>query len=597
MALGDVGIVRRIPVIAVTVVAALAVMVAGGFWFLASPDRATGFIETRLSALSGRSVRLEEAWVSPGLRPVLHLRQLDIERTGSAQMIDLHLDPAGIFPGRQLIAFAGIDEAAFTYRMRGRDGAGGLPGFLSNVRDVDIRQLRLSIQRQGRDPALLIVTEARGNLASGDFRLTAAGGRSVLHLNGAAEGLSLDGFTGEMEMHGRNFAELAAVFGLSAPDTPPFSLYGDVSHENGIWTFSPFHGLVGDSDLEGTMSADFGRPRPRLTADLTSDNLDFDDLGVVIGAPSDIERTTANDEQEAANRAYASSGRLIPNAHLDTTRVRTADARVRFRARNVQAGAVPLSAMEVVFVLENGVMTFEPLAFETEDRGRLTAYATIDARSDTVRTEARGELAGFELASVGNGQLARGQMHVAFELSATGADLRSAFASADGEISAQTAPGARIRHLAVEGAGLDLGEILLLRLSEDEADPAFIPVNCARGVFRASGGRLQAERVMIDTDDSIIALDGDVSLETERLDLAVAAEAKDVSWGNLLGGVVVDGTLRQPDVDIDAAPSVLQGIIAGLLGSAAGPLAVLPFTELGLGEAVSCEDPPDPAAG
>ncbi|MEP3074157.1 AsmA family protein [Maricaulis sp.] len=591
------GTVRRILVFAAVLTAAFAVMVTGGFWFLSSPDRATGFVEARLAAMAGRPVALEGAWVSPGLKPVLHLRQLEIERTGSAQTIDLHLDPAGILPGRQLIAFAGIDEAAFTYRMRGRDGSGGLPGYLSTVRDVDITQLRLSIQRPGREPALLIITEARGNLASGDFRLTAAGGRSVLHLNGSAEGLSLDGFSGEMEMHGRNFAELAAVFGLSAPDTPPFSLYGDVAHEDGIWTFSPFNGLVGDSDLAGTMSADFGRPRPRLTADLTSDNLDFDDLGVVIGAPSDIDRTTANDEQEAANRAYASSGRLIPNARLDTTRVRTADARVRFSARNVQAGAVPLSAMEIVFELDNGVMTFEPLAFETADRGRLTAYATIDARTDTVRTEAEGELDGFELASIGNGRLARGQMHVAFALAMTGADLRTAFASADGEITAQAAPGARIRHLAVEGAGLDVGEILLLRLSEDEADPGFIPVNCAGGVFRARDGRLQAENVLVDTDDSVVALDGQVSLETERLALAVAAEAKDVSWGNLLGGVAVNGTLRNPDIDVDAAPSVLQGVLAGLLGSAAGPLAVLPFTELGLGEAVSCDSLPGPPAG
>ncbi|WP_372530592.1 AsmA family protein [Maricaulis sp.] len=580
------------------IAAALVATAAGSLWFLSSADRATGFIEARLTGAAGRTVELGEGWLSPGWQPVLHLRGLSVENAGTAQTVDMRLDPAGLLPGRPLIVQAGIDEASFTYRMRGRDDAGGgLPGYLSNVRDVDITQLRLRIRRPGREPALLIITEARGNLASGDFRLTAAGGRSVLHLNGSAEGLSLDGFSGEMEMHGRNFAELAAVFGLSAPDTPPFSLYGDVSHEDGIWTFSPFNGLVGDSDLAGTMSADFGRPRPRLTADLTSDNLDFDDLGVVIGAPSDIERTTANDEQEAANRAYASSGRLIPNARLDTTRVRTADARVRFTARNVQAGAVPLSAMEIVFRLEDGVMTFEPLAFETQDRGRLTAYATIDARTDTVRTDAEGELDGFELASIGNGQLARGQMHVAFALAMTGADLRSAFASADGEITAQAAPGTRIRHLAVEGAGLDVGEILLLRLSEDEADPGFIPVNCAGGVFRARNGRLQAEHVFVDTDDSVVALDGQVSLETERLALAVAAEAKDVSWGNLLGGVAVNGTLRNPDIDVDAAPSVLQGVLAGLLGSAAGPLAVLPFTELGLGEAVSCDSLPGPPAG
>jgi len=585
-----VSIARRIALIGLGLCALAALLAAAALWYLSAPERATEFVRARLEATTGHPATLEAGWVSPGWRPDVHLRGLTLADVGQAETIDARLNPIGFLFSDRLVSFIAIDEAAFTYRMQGRDGEGGPPDVLDNVRGVDIRQLRLSIRRQGREPALLIVTEARGDLLTGEFGLTAAGGRSVLHLDGAAAGLSLENFRGEMEMHGRNFAELAAVFGLSAPDTPPFSLYGDVAHSDGVWTFSPFHGLVGDSDLAGTMSADFGRaPRPRLTADLTSERLDFDDLGVVIGAPSSIDRTTENDEQEAANRAYARSNRLIPDARLDVERVRAADARVTFTAQSVQAGPVPLSGMEIDFRLENGVMTFAPLAFETAEHGHLTTYATIDAQTDTVRTDVEGSLRDLDLSSLAGGRLARGRMRMLFDLTMTGAGLRSAFASADGEITAVTEPGTQVRHLAVEGAGLDLGEVLLLRFAEDDGDREFIPVNCAGGRFTAMDGRIMADRAIVDTDDSLLRMDGEISLRDESIDLAVAAEAKDVSWGNLLGGVSVTGTLRDPEMQINAAASILQGAAAGLLGSAAGPLAALPFADLGLEQGTSCE--------
>jgi len=584
-----VGLARRIALIGLGLCALAALLAAAGLWYLSAPERATEFVRARVEGATGHATTLQAGWVQPGWRPDVRLRGLTLAGVGDAEAIDVRLNPVGFLFNNRLVSFVAIEEAAFTYRMQGRGGEGGPPDMLDNVRGVDIRQLRLSIRRQGRDPALLIITEAQGDLLSGQFGLTAAGGRSVLHLDGSAAGLSLESFRGEMEMHGRNFAELAAVFGLSAPDTPPFSLYGDVAHSDGVWTISPIHGLVGDSDLAGTMSADFGRVRPRLTADLTSENLDFDDLGVVIGAPSSIDRTTENDEQEAANRAYARSDRLIPDAHLDVQRVRTADAHVRFTARAVQAGPVPLSGMEIDFRLENGVMTFAPLAFETAEHGRLTSYATIDAQTDDVRTDVEGSLQDFDLATVAGGRLAQGRMRMLFDLTMTGADLRSAFASADGEITAMTEQGAQIRHLAVEGAGLDLGEILLLRFAEDSGDPEYIPVNCAGARFTAMEGRVLADRAIVDTDDSLLRMDGEISLRDEAIDLAVAAEARDVSWGNLLGGVSVTGTLRDPDVQINAAASILQGAAAGLLGSAAGPLAAVPFADLGLGQEISCE--------
>lgn len=579
----------RILTILAILAAVLLLLVLAAMWYLSSPDRATPVLRDGVAAMTGREVELGEGWVEFAWQPGLRLRQLRLEEVGQVAVFDARIDiPGLLFSGRPL-NFVRIENGGFRYRMRGQDGDGGPPAILENVHRVAIRELRLDIQRPGRDPALLVLTRAEGNLETGDFSLAAAGNGSVVRIRGSAEGLSLDGLRGEMEMHGRNFAELAAVFGLAAPDTPPFSFTGNVRHEGGIWNFSPFEGVVGDSDLAGTLAAEFGGERPLLIANITSQSLDFDDLGVAVGAPSSVERTVANDEQRIANAAFERSNRFIPNARLDFDRVRNADARLRFSAQNVQAGPVPLSAMEIEMALENGVMTFSPLAFDTQGGGRLTVYATIDATQNPVHSDVRGELSAFDLDQIAGGRLARGSVVSRFDLTTDGSDLRSAFASADGEIAMWASPDAQIRHLAVEGAGLDIGEVLLVMLTEDEENPEYLPVRCAGARFVVEDGIARASPVILDTSDSVMSLSGRVSLRDESLDLEVRSDQKDVSWGNLFGGVQIDGRLRDPDIGVDAASTLLQGGIAGLLSAIAGPLGAIPFTDVGTGESVSCD--------
>ena len=113
--------------------------------------------------------------------------------------------------------------------------------------------------------------------------------------------------------------------------------------------------------------------------------------------------------------------------------------------------------------------------------------------------------------------------------------------------------------------------------------------------------------MVFDSQDSLIVLDGTVNLDDESLDLTVETDAKDVSWGSLLGDPVIRGTLRNPVIGVDAGETALQAGAAALLGSLTGGLAALPFVELGDGQDADCEallarahgaaqTPPEPAA-
>lgn len=556
------------------------------YWFLGDPERATPFIRDRIAGSSERTVTLEAGWVDWAWEPVLRLRALELEGKADGAVIDLRLDPFGFLIGQRIVEHANIEGASYSASLG--SGGSGPPSLLDNVASVTMAQVRLDITRPNRPPSRLFITRAEGDLRSGDFRAEGRGGEADLVLTGRAAGLTLDGFDGQLDVSGANFADFAGLFGLTAPDTPPFTLSGAIAHEGDVWTYAPFEGRVGDSDLSGSMAADFSGERPLLTADLRSQLLDFDDLGVIIGAPSDVQTGETNAVQDAANAAFAASPRLIPDAQLDFARFRGADAQVSFEAEEVKAGPFPLRSMTFELVLESGVMTIDPLVFDAPLGGQLDGRIDIDARSDTVNSRAEGTLTGFDMREIAQGRLAQGPLTSEFLLNMVGSDLRSAFASANGEIAMWAGEGAMLRKLAVEGAGLDLGEVFLLILSEDGAETDYEAIRCAAARFEVMDGVAHARPVILDTEDSLITMTGEVSLATEIITLNVDADVKDVSWGTVLGGLNIGGTLRDPSVDVNAVGAVLQGGAAALLSGIAGPLAALPFIQPGLGEDAPC---------
>ena len=93
------------------------------------------------------------------------------------------------------------------------------------------------------------------------------------------------------------------------------------------------------------------------------------------------ERAAAAKEEKAkpdAARAADPNARLFPDAHLQVDRVRAMDADVHFRARSIQAGAVPFKQVAFRIKLDNGVMSLDPFAFEMP-KGRLLGDVRIDA--------------------------------------------------------------------------------------------------------------------------------------------------------------------------------------------------------------------------
>src|SRR5690606_86863 len=109
----------------------------------------------------------------------------------------------------------------------------------------------------------------------------------------------------------------------------------------------------------------------RLTANLVSKGLDFDDLAGFIGAPP---RTGGGESANAGQKAQAarqsSKPTVLPDTPYNLSKLRAMDADVRWKAQHINAPALPL---------DDGVLRLEP---------RNSGVAGGDIRS-TVRMDAR----------------------------------------------------------------------------------------------------------------------------------------------------------------------------------------------------------------
>ena len=114
--------------------------------------------------------------------------------------------------------------------------------------------------------------------------LKLANGPTHLRLAGRlTDPLAFGGADLKLELTGADMRDLYHLTGIPIPETPAFRIAGQLDYADHKFRFHHFHGLVGSSDLHGTIEEDPGRERPMVSADLASTKVDLADLGGFVG--------------------------------------------------------------------------------------------------------------------------------------------------------------------------------------------------------------------------------------------------------------------------------------------------------------------------
>ncbi|MEW6373829.1 MAG: AsmA family protein [Pseudomonadota bacterium] len=393
----------------------------------------------------------------------------------------------------------------------------------------------------------------------------------------------------QLELAGRSMARLYNFTGITLPETPAFStsgrLRGELDREYGRWTYENFKGKVGSSDIHGKLVYEGGKPRGKLSGNVASNKLVFEDLGPLVGADSNASKKARGVE------AVQPGGKVLPVEEFRTERWKAIDADVRYAAdKIVREKTLPISKLSAHLVMKDGVITLAPLDFGVAG-GTLRSTIRLDGSGkagNTIAATAKVQARHIQIKqlfpTIEQMQATVGQVNGDAQLSATGTSVAALLGSSNGEVKALVNQGT-ISKMLLEMMGLNVGNIIVTKLFGDKP----VQLNCLAADFDVRKGVMQSQVFVVDTKEAIINVNGTVNLANEALDLTIRPETKALRLFTLRSPLYVRGPFSKPDVSVDKGVLALKAGGAAALATIAAPVAALtPLINTGPGEDSDC---------
>lgn len=395
----------------------------------------------------------------------------------------------------------------------------------------------------------------------------------------ARDVIHLDALTGSFRVSGRSLAEVGAPFGVTLPTTAPFETDGKLAKDGELWKVGVARLDVGSSRLAGDFSFDRRPKVPLLSGILRGQRLDLHDLGPAFGAPV-----------EGAPNPPRPPGRLFPDREFNIPSLQRMNADVGVELQHADlhtALLAPLEPLKGHIVLRDGMLRIEQLLARTSG-GEIKGAVELDGRK-VQHPVWKGDLriSGVQLArwlqlhdthgkpgaaASGNPPAKRyitGRLGGHLQFTGRGRSVADMMGSLDGTLAAWVNDG-RVSHLAMEAAGIDLAQAIGVLVRGDDA----LQMTCAVAQFTARDGVLRSDVALIDSPDTTIIVNGDISLAKEQLALVAHADPKDFSPVALRAPIHVEGSFRKPHVRLETKPIAVKAVTAVALG-VVNPLAAL----------------------
>jgi uncharacterized protein involved in outer membrane biogenesis len=500
---------------------------------------------------------------------------------------------------------------------------GGKLHVVDQIRKLSFSGSLIASDRAGKDDSAAFKIDCSGTLNEKPFKLNANGG-PLLDLEPSkpysfsahllASDIKLDTHVTVLkpfdlglldvtfDVSGNDLADVFYLTGLALPNTPHYELGARVHVQGSKYTIDDLKGQLGSSDISGSGAVEMHGGKPKLSAKLTSKNLNIVDLAPTLGQPATPPsrslasgepnkakgKTTAAKKSVAASTPPASNGLLLPDADLQVERVRGMDADVSYRAESVNAPKVPMKSVQIHVVIDGGLLTIDPLSFVL-DAGKFAGRVQIDARpnvpvSDIEMRIDDVDLAQFKSASMKDPPLT-GNMLGRFKFHGAGSSIHKLAGASNGSMSV-VIPHGQIREAFAELTGINVLKGLGLLLSKEEGKT---DIRCGIIDFKDTQGSLNTTTVYVDTTNVLITGRGKIDLGSEKVEVALQGDPKKIRFLRLRSPISLHGTLLNPGVGLEADKLALQAGAATALGVLLTPAAAaLAFIDPGLGKDKDC---------
>lgn len=343
---------------------------------------------------------------------------------------------------------------------------------------------------------------------------------------------------------------------------------------------------IGRSELSGDFVLDTAAARPQLGGTLRGRALWLADLGPAIGVPA----------QAAERQAAAADGRILPDRRFDLPSLDRMDAALTVSLDRLELGeafARPIAPLQARLRLQQAVLSIDELAARVGSGGQITGSIGLDARGAQARWTTALRATGVPLEdwlrqtrASGAGPWISGRLSGDLLMQGQGRSTAELLASADGRLRLGITQG-RMSQLALEAAGIDVAQALGLLLVGDRG----LPLRCAVADLQVRDGTATPRVMLVDTPDSLVVVDGALSLATEQLMLRARVRPHDFSPLSLRTPIDVRGTLARPKVSLDTRGLVQRLLPSALLALVTPAAALLPLLDPGDGGSdAGCRD-------
>ncbi|MEG0558514.1 MAG: AsmA family protein, partial [Comamonas sp.] len=393
----------------------------------------------------------------------------------------------------------------------------------------------------------------------------------------------LDGLDFQVRLRGNSMADLFELTGLLLPATPPFDtsghLIGSLQPGNAIWNYEKFQGKVGQSDVRGELHYRSGKPRPKLSGQVSSQLLRLQDLGPTIGAtPSG-----------SSAKPRPNNGKVLPQIRFDTANWDKMDMDLRYESSHIlRPDALPLQNLKLRAQLDNGKLLLSPLQFGFA-QGTLDLSTTVDSHAKPVSAQITGRVNALKLSAlfpkIEKMKKSLGRLDGAMTLQGRGDSLAQWLGSGNGSVRLYVREGTFSREL-LDLAGLNVGSVVVSKLFGTDKE---VQLRCAIADLQIQNGVARPRNAKLATAEAIVQATGQVNLAQETLDLRIVPEALQWKFFSLRTPLYVRGSFAKPDVGLEPGPLVARAgaaVAAAVFAPAA--LALLPLTVPAADDDVNC---------
>jgi hypothetical protein len=413
-------------------------------------------------------------------------------------------------------------------------------------------------------------------------------GGTTLSFNGTMQDpAQLTGADLAISVRGPSLGEALPLFGIPAPQTPPYRIAGRLGKDGEVWSAQGLSGEIGATDIAGQLRFDDRGNRLQIAGNLASRQVDYKDIGPLLGLPPlgvIAKPLSVNQQRDAA--AYRADTRIFPDAKLQIDQIKNVDADLQYRADKIDGAGIALQNINLKLHLKDGVLALQPLDVAIAG-GRMTADVAIDTKRASVRTNYDLRLTGFDLAQLSGGLGAEkalaGSVRARIKMIGDGDSVRASLASANGEVSL-VVDGGQISELGTRLIGLDIAKSLGLAITGDKQ----VPIRCIVVDAPVRTGLIEPKIFVVDTAVSTITGEGAVDLGQETLKLTLQAHPKSPTL-SVRSPIEVGGTLKQPTLRPEVGPVAARAGGAIVLGALLSPLAtILAFIDPGMTHDSDC---------